>query len=107
MNKTTSKARTMDEYRGLIDEALMELSELRASIEYDEEFMGGGFAFIDDLEHGVKQLKVSIEEGAYTFGKNRLGFMTIVQNANSALLPFKFLFTRINETHEKGLTEDE
>lgn len=107
MSKTTSKARLMDEYRGLIDEALMELSELRASIEYDEEFMEGGFAFIDELEHGVKQLKISMDEGTYTFGGNRLEFMTIVQNANSLLLPFKFLFTRINETHEKGLPEDE
>lgn len=107
MNSSTSKARTMDEYRGLIDEALMEISELRASIEYDEEFMQGGLAFIDKLEHGVKQLKTSIEEGTYTFGGARLEFMTIVQNTSSLLLPFKFLFTRINETHEKGLAEND
>jgi len=50
------KATSMAEFKMLVREALGEIDDLRASIEYDEENMGGALGFIDELEGSVKQL---------------------------------------------------
>jgi len=96
------KANSMEEFKFLVKEALDEIDDLRASIEYDEEFMGGALGFIDELEASVKQLYERIENGTYQPGDGELSFMGIVRNADSQLLPFKHLFLRIEETHEHG-----
>ncbi len=96
------KANSLQEFKTLVREALGEIDDLRASIEYDEEFMGGAQGFIDELEASVKQLYERIESGTYRPGDGELSFMEIVRNADSSLLPFKHLFMRIEETHEKG-----
>ena len=96
------KANSMEEFKLLVKEALAEIDDLRASIEYDEESMGGALGFIDELEASVKQLYERIENGSYQPGDGELSFMEIVRNADAQLLPFKHLFLRIEETHEKG-----
>lgn len=96
------KANSIEEFKFLVKEALDEIDDLRASIEYDEESMGGAMGFIDELEASVKQLYERIENGTYQPGDGELSFMEIVRNADSQLLPFKHLFLRIEETHEKG-----
>jgi hypothetical protein len=80
---------------------------LRASVEYDEEYMSGASSFLGDLETGVKTLQKSIEDGSYEFGKGELPFIGIVRNARDDLLPFKHLFMRIEVTHKQGLDEGE
>ena len=96
------KANSMLELKALVREALDELDDLRASIDYDEENMGGALGFLDELDAGVKQLYERIENGSYQPGEGELAFMEVVRNADSSLLPFKQLFTRIEETHKKG-----
>ena len=96
------KAKSMKEFEGLVLEALEELDDLRASIEYDEEVMGGTLGFIDEIEGGVKQLYEKMENGTYQLGEGELTFMDIVNNTDATLLPFKHLFSRIEETHKKG-----
>jgi hypothetical protein len=44
------RAKTADEYVAFIKDALYEVSDMRAAIEFDEEGMGGGISIIDDLE---------------------------------------------------------
>ena len=92
----------MKEFEGLVLEALEELDDLRASIEYDEEAMGGTLGFIDELEGGVRQLYEKVESGTYKPGEGELAFMDIVRNASENVLPFKQLFFRIEETHKQG-----
>jgi hypothetical protein len=96
------EATSMAEFRMLVREALGEIDDLRASIEYDEEYMGGALGFIDELEGSVKQLYESIENGTYQPKQGELPFMEIVRNADAQLLPFKQLFSRIEESHEHG-----
>ena len=96
------KANSMEEFKIMVKEALDEIDDLRASIEYDEENMGGAMGFIDELEASVKQLYERIENGTYQPGDGELSFMEIVRNADSQLLPFKHLFLSIEETHEQG-----
>jgi hypothetical protein len=95
----------MKEYIGIVKEVLYEIDELRASVEFDEEFMEGALSFINDLDAGVRSLLQSLEDGSYEFGKGELPFMDIVRNVGDNLLPFKHLFIRIELTHKQGLDE--
>ena len=49
------RARTLNEYIDWVKQATFDAEELRASIEYDEEFMGDALVFLDPLENGIKK----------------------------------------------------
>ena len=93
----------LSEYISVIKETIYELEDLRASVEYDEEFMGDALSFVSELEVGVKSLLNQIESGNYQFGEGELPFMEIVNNASDHLLPFKRLFRQIEQIHKQGL----
>jgi len=97
----------MKEYIDIVREALYEIDELRASVEFDEEYMEGALGFINDLDSGVRSLLHSLESGSYEFGKGELPFIEIVRNVSDNLLPFKHLFMRIEMTHKQGLEQEE
>jgi hypothetical protein len=97
---------TMKEYLDLITQALFEIQDLRASVEYDEEFMGDARVFLDPLEASVRKLHRSVSEGHYKFSDQNLPFMSIVNTTDTTLLPFKPLLIRINEIHRYGLSVD-
>ncbi len=96
----------MEEYRELIKQALFDVADLRASIEYDEEFMGDALTFIDQLETSLLQLDRLAHGANYQFRQQNLPFMSIVNNTDETLLPFKHLLLRINDTHTQGLDMD-
>lgn len=97
------RARTVDEYVALIREALYEVEEMRASIEFDEESMGPFRQFIDDLETSLKQLYQSMLDGSYCWRTGDLAYMEVIRNLDDKAMPIRNLLTRINETHKKGL----
>jgi len=73
------KASSMAEYVSILNEILDELEELRFSIEYDEEFMGGSTALITPMESGVKKLLSDIDEGRYQFGEGDYVFFDLAK----------------------------
>ncbi|MEA3411351.1 MAG: hypothetical protein U9R74_07410 [Pseudomonadota bacterium] len=97
------RARTMEEYRDLIQQALFETADLRASAEFDEEYMGDSMRFTDPLEAALRDLEGKVAEDTYTFGGEDLAFMPIVVATAPSVLPFRQLLMRINDTHRKGL----
>lgn len=97
------RARSSDEYVNMIEQALDEVWDLRQSIEYDEEYMADARAFVDELEAGLKQIHQSMKDGSYKFATGDFPFMQILERYHESMIPFKFLLTRINETHMKGL----
>ncbi len=101
--KPAMRAKTLDEYIDWVKQAVYEVEDLRASIEFDEEFMGEALVFLDPLESEIKKLYAKLVEGHYEFSSKPLRFMPIVERNDPTLLPFKFLLLRINETHTKGL----
>ena len=106
-NFKSIRAKSMQQYMDIIQETLYEIDELRASVEYDEDYMAGATSFLGDLESGVRALQKSIEDGSYEFGKGELPFIDIVRNSRDDLLPFKHLFMRIEQTHKQGLDQGE
>ncbi len=93
----------MEEYADLVKQAVYEVEDLRAAIEYDEEFMGGAETFIDRLDSQIRKLHDSFTDGSYRFGEQDLPFMSIVRRVGPQLLPFKTLLVRINDTHTQGI----
>lgn len=101
------RAKTVEQYVGLIDEALDELADVRMSAEYDTESMGSALDYVFSLETQLQSLRRSMQEGAYVFGDEPLPFMALVEKTDDRLLPFKHLLMMINATHTHGLDVDD
>jgi hypothetical protein len=101
------KVRTMGEFISLIDMAMDELDDLRAAIEYDEEFMGDSLKLIEPINTSLNQLMQELKGGQYDFKDNsELNFITIIKNTPTHLLPCAPVLLQINKTHTKGLDKD-
>jgi hypothetical protein len=97
------RAKTVEEYVDLVDQALFEIEELRMAAEYDMDSMGASLKFVDKLERQVRELRASMGDGSYHFADRDLPFMDLVEDTSDDHLPFKYLLRMINETHRKGL----
>jgi hypothetical protein len=101
------RPKTPEQYVDLVDQAIFEIEDLRLAAEYDMESMGAATEFLSELEQDVRQLRASMADGSYRFGKENLPFVKVVENQDERILPFKQLLLKINETHIKGLDVDE
>lgn len=97
---------TMREYQELVDQALIEVEDLRHSADFDEgEEWAGVYGFLDTLESELRHLQQSLLNGTYAFGSEDLPFMRIIGELDTFMLPFKPLLETINLTHRSGLSE--
>ncbi len=101
-----TRPKTAEDYVELINQALFEIDDLRAAIEYDADSMGAAMEFLGQLEHDVRGLKQAMLDGRYQFGGADLPFMKIVERQDERVLPFKYLLRVINATHRMGLNVD-
>ena len=100
------RARTVDEYIHLIREAMYEVDEMRASLEFDEDSMSAYAQFIDDLESSLKHLYQSMLDGTYSWRTGDLAYMDVIRDLDDKVMPIRALLTRINETHKQGLESE-
>lgn len=97
------RARSTNEYVGLIEQALDDIWDIRQSIEFDGEGIVEMGTFIDELETSLKEIYQSMKDGTYEFATGDFPFMASLDNYHASMIPFRFLLVRINETHMKGL----
>jgi len=97
---------SMDEYIELVKSALVDVEELRMSVEFDMEFMEPVLSFIEPLETGLRDLLTALKDGSHQFTDTDLPFMPIVETQQNVMLPFKPVLRLINETHRKGLRDE-
>jgi hypothetical protein len=97
------RARTVEEYTGLVDQVIFDLEDLRSSSEFDIEAIEVNTSFVDLLLEEVRTLRKSMADGSYLFGREDLPFMRLVKKSNEKDLPFIKLFFQINQTHKQGL----
>ncbi len=97
------RAKTAQEYVDLVDQVIFDLEELQASTAFDIDDVEGNPAYLDVLLKEVRELRVSLADGSYLFGREDLPFMRLVRRSNEKALPFIRLFYRINQTHKQGL----
>lgn len=100
------RPRTADEYVEQVRQAMYEVDELRACLDYDHESMKHMAPFIDDLERHVKNIYEDMKQGSYVFQpQSDLPFMDIVNRWGDSI-PFYQLLNMINRTHREGLDVD-
>ncbi len=97
------RARSAEEYAGLVDQVIFDLEELRASMGYDMEAVDANTAYQEVLLAELRELRASMADGSYLFGRADLPLMRIVKQHNERELPFIKLLYQINETHRQGL----
>ena len=96
------RPKTAEQYVGLIEQAIIELDELRACIEFDMEDPGDALRFLEPLEEGLRRLRSTMADGSYLFENKDLPFMEIANRYRNQL-PFVELLVTINQTHREGL----
>jgi hypothetical protein len=99
----TERAKTTREYVDLVDQVIFDLEELLASTAYDIDDIADSPADLEILLKEVRELRQSMADGSYLFGREDLPFMRLVKRSSEKTLPFIRLFYRINRTHKQGL----
>jgi hypothetical protein len=99
------RARTVDEYVEWVRQAVFEVDDLRACIEFETEDVRQFPDFLDPLDEGIKGLHQSMLDGTYAFGREDLPFMDLAAQFAEEI-PFHTLLKQINETHRRGLEVD-
>lgn len=87
----------------LVDQVIFDLEELLASAAYDIDDIAESPVDLDVLLKEVKELRRSMADGSYLFGRGDLPFMRLMKRGDEKTLPFIRLFYRINQTHKQGL----
>ena len=99
------RARTVDEYVEWVRQAVFEVDDLRACLEFETEDERSFPDFLDPLDEGIKGLYRSMLDGTYAFGREDLPFMDLAAQFAEEI-PFHTLLKQINETHRRGLEVD-
>ena len=99
------KPKTMAEYADLVEQALVEVDELRHIIDYESEGRVPT-EFLDPLEADLDRLKDAMATDTYEFRDEDLPFMAAISRRSLEQLPFKDLLDVINWTHRTGLEID-
>ncbi len=103
-----NRARSQEELVYLVNQALDEVFDLRAAIEYDEEFMGGAEFIVDPLEVGLNRLLTAIKAGEYQPGVgNLMDFLNVLKNTDQRAVPFWPVLKLILDTHTEGYQDEE
>jgi hypothetical protein len=97
------RARNADELVEIINQALDEVEDLRAAIEYDEEFKGESSIIIKPVSAGLIRLLSAVNDNSYKPGEGDwLDFLESLRDMDHRAVPFWPLLKQVIETHEQG-----
>lgn len=99
----SQRAKSAEEFVGLVDQVIFELEELIATTDFDAEAIDANTNVLEILLTEVRKLRADLSDGSYLFGRGDLPFMRLVKKSDEKTLPFIRLFYQINETHKGGL----
>ena len=104
----SGRARSQEELVELINQALDAVEDLRAAIEYDEEYIDDNSLIVEPLSNGLADVLLAIRNGEYRPGQGDcFDFLDGVRDMDHRALPFWPLLRRILETHENGYRADD
>jgi hypothetical protein len=103
----SGRAKTVEEYASLVEQVIGELQDILDASRFDFDDVESNTDYVEVLLKEVRQLRASMADGSYQFGRNDLPFMRIVKLRNDSDLPFIRLFYDINQTHRQGLDVQE
>ena len=97
------RAKTAEEYVRLIEQVIDELEDISEVTGYAFDEDQGDLAFVDVLMKDMLELRASMADGTYMFGRNDLPYMRLVKKLSDIQLPCIRLLYMINQTHREGL----
>ncbi|HHB11787.1 MAG TPA: hypothetical protein ENK62_01135 [Chromatiales bacterium] len=99
------RPRTLEAFHELVKQALFEIDELRAAVEYelDEEGPPPELELLGPIRAELEELLARLDAGSYDFGGEPLRYMAHIQALDTPGLPIRPLLLRINDTHCHGL----
>ena len=97
------RASTPEEYVSLIEQVIDELDDIREVSAYAFDDDQGNLSFVDFLLKDMRELRASMADGSYQFGRNDLPCMRIVKKLSDMQLPCIRLLYMVNQTHREGL----
>ena len=103
-----TRARNLNELTEIINQALDEVEDLRAAIEYDEEFKGESSIVVEPAAAGLTRLLSAINNDNYRPGEGDwIQFVDALRAIDHPALPFWPQLNLIIETHENGYQTEE
>ena len=95
--------KTANEYVRLVEQALDELDDILEAASYDFDEVENNTGFIEALKKELTEIRETMQDGSYQFGRVDLPLMRIVKKHTEKDLPCIRLFYLINQTHRQGL----
>jgi hypothetical protein len=106
MMAVRNRARSEEKFIYPINQALDEIDDLRAAIEYDDEFMDKAALIVEPLNNGLNRLLNAVKAGEYQNGEgDLLDFLHLLKNTDQRAVPFWPVFKLILDTHTNGYQE--
>lgn len=100
------RARNLSELVEIINQALDEVEDLRAAIEFDEEFRGESSIIVEPVSAGLSRLLSAINEDRYSIGEGDwMEFLEPLRDRDHRAVPFWPLLQLIIDTHDAGFQE--
>ena len=87
----------------LVEQALDELGDILEAASYDFDEVESNLGFIEVLKKELTDMRETMRDGSYQFGRNDLPLMRVVKKYTDRELPCIRLFYLINQTHRGGL----
>lgn len=100
------RPKTAEQYVELVEQAIFELDEILEAARFDNEEIEIYLGYVKALLRELRELRASMADGSYQFGRTDLPLMRIVKKHTDADLPCIRLFYQINQTHREGLDTD-
>ena len=97
------RATSAEEYAGLVDQVIGELQDMLDATSFDYEDVESSTDYIEVLLKEVREMRATMADGSYQFGRHDLPTMRIVKKYTEKELPCIRLLYRINQTHREGL----
>ena len=95
--------KTAEEYVRLEEQAQAELHDILEAASYDIDEIESNTGFVEMLKKELVEMRDSMKDGSYQFGRNDLALMRVVRKHSEKDLPCIRLFYTINQTHRQGL----
>jgi hypothetical protein len=99
----SGRAKTAEAYARLVEHVIDELQDILDAARFDFDDVESNTNHVEVLLKEMRNLRASMTDGSYQFGRNDLPFMRIVKAHDENDLPCIRLFYDINQTHHEGL----
>lgn len=99
----SGRAKTAEAYARLVEQVIDELQDILDAARFDFDDVESNTNHVEVLLKEMRNLRASMTDGSYQFGRNDLPFMRIVKVHDENDLPCIRLFYDINQTHHEGL----